>query len=262
MTEQSQASSTGQSLGRFLRGFVRLVLFALVVALVTVGIYFAVPYIYRYTTLPVQNNRAVIDNLRRTQQQLQDDLSGQLADQRERIAQLESDLAAEREARSELQAELARQAEIVSAQTDLEARLETQGQAITALEQSVDALDTFLTDLDSTVVNVEQALESPERGVARLQRQVLILQMSQAALKARLHLSENNPGQARLVLENVNQDLQQLAALTPSEKREDLSQIREQLAAVVTAIEEQPFIATQELEILSQLLQQFSTDEE
>ncbi|HEX9925269.1 MAG TPA: hypothetical protein VGD99_21615 [Anaerolineae bacterium] len=256
MTNQTQSRASG--IGRFLGGLLRLVLFAVVVALVTGAVYLATPYVYRYTMLPVQNNRAVIETLRQNQAQLQEDVSQQLAEQRERIAQLEADLAAEREARSELENQLARQGETLAAQAELTAEQQAQGQAIAGLEESIDALDLFLNDLDTTVAQVEQDLNSPDRGVARLQAQTLVLQMQQAVLKSWLHLTENNAGQAQQALEQTQQALETLNEVTPSEDQGELAEIEAQLEAVSVAIEEQPFIAIQELEILWQMLQEFS----
>ncbi len=260
MTNQTQPTppTAWQSFGRFLLGLTRLILFALVVALVIGAIYLSAPYAYRYILLPVQNNRAVIEHLRRTQAQLRDDLNKQLAAQQERIAQLETALAAEREIRSELENKLAQQAEAMSALVEIEANFQVQGQTIAALEESMDALDLFLDDLESTVARVEQDITVPDSRVAGLQTQTLVLQMNQAILKARLHLVENNAGQAQLALEQVEQALEQLKSLDSPAKGEELAKIQTQLEAVATAIEEQPFIAIQELEILWQLLQEFS----
>jgi len=277
MTEQTNPpSSFWQGFGRFMRRLVRLALFALVVAVVVVAIYYAIPYVYSYTVLPVQNNRVLIDHVRRSQAQLQEDVTSQLADQRERMAQLEADLAAEREARSQLDSMLAQQAEAISAQataqselettlqmqgqdsmvqTELATRFDSQAESITALEETVAAFDTSLAALNSAVADLEQAVTSPNDELVVLQQQILVLQASQALLKARLHLSENNPGQAQLVLEGVEQTLEQLAGLIPSEREADLSEIQSQLQTVVIAIDEQPFIAVQEIEILWELLQ-------
>jgi chromosome segregation ATPase len=274
MTEQIQPSPTfEQRVGRFLRGLVRLVLFGLIVAVVVVAIYYATPYIYSYALLPAQNNRLMLDELQQTQNQMQQDLT----DYGERIGQLETQLAAEREARSELESKLTQQAQTISAQATVQAeleanlvaeqataqgelaeRLKAQDQTITTLEQSVDALDASLTDLDTAVAKVEEAINTPETEVVNLQQQTLILQISQAALKARLHLIENNPGQAQQSLEGAASALDRLEALIPPEKEKDLAEIQAQLQTVITAIEEQPFIATQELEILWELLQRFS----
>jgi chromosome segregation ATPase len=275
MTEQSNNSNFWQGFGRFMRGLVRLVLFGLLVAIVVVALYYAIPYAYSYMVQPVQNNRVVIDHLRRTQAQVED----QLADQRERIAQLEADLAAEREARSQLESLLSQQSEALSAQAtvqaELETGLETQGQetltqvefeerfdapteAIVVLEQRVDTLDASLAELNTTVTDMEQAATTPDRDIESLQQQALIGQAAQVVLKARVHLSENNPGQAQLALERAEVNLEELASLIPSEKEEELTEIQTQLETVITAVAEQPFIAIQELEILWELLQRFA----
>jgi chromosome segregation ATPase len=240
---------------RFLGGCLRLLLFALTIAAVTAAIYYVTPYIYRYVVTPVQNNQLAIAQLRQAQARLQDDVEGRLTDQRQRITQLETDLAAERETRSELENRLTQQEEISSAQAvtqaELEARLEAQEQAVAALEQSLD-------DLDAAMAEVERSMAIPEVEVAKLQRRTLLLQMQQATLKARLHLLENNAGQAQLALKGSRQSLRRLKSLVPPTERETVAEIQEQLETVITAIEEQPFTAVQELEILWQLLQAFS----
>jgi chromosome segregation ATPase len=253
MAEQSQQtrSTFWQGFGRFLGSLIRLLLFIIVIALVTGAIYFAIPYVYRYTILPVQNNRVVIEQLRRSQTELRDEFSGQLAEQRERIAQLEAELVAERETHSELETRLTRQEEATSTQADLNEQIGTQGQAITGLEEGVAQLRTSLDD-------IEQIVASPENQLTALQRQVLILQMNQAILKTQLHLVENNPGQAQDTLEDVGRALARLEAIAPASKQAEMEEFAAQLDEVSTAIEEQPFIALQELEILWQLAQNLS----
>ena len=165
--------------------------------------------------------------------------------------------AAQATAQAEFTADFAAEDQ-AAARAELEKRLESQGQTLATLEQSVDALDAFVSDLDKTVAKVEQAVTTPEAEVVNLQQQALLLQASQATLKARLHLIENNPGQAQQSLERVDSALGRLEPLIPPEKEENLAEIQTQLQTTMTAIEEQPFIATQELEILWELLQRFS----
>jgi chromosome segregation ATPase len=283
MTEELQNNSSGfrHGFGRFMRGLAKLLLFVLIVALVVVAIYYAVPYVYSYMVLPAQNNRVVIDQIQDTQEQMQETFTGQLAEQSERIAQLETDLAAEREVRSELETLLDQQVETIQAQataisalqtsaetqaegaavqTELAGELQTQGQSLSALEEEIEAVDASVAELDRMMDRVLEIVTDSNPEVVSLQRQTLALQGSQAVLKARLHLSENNPGQALDSLEQIVTVLEQLADVIPPEQEDKLAEIEVQLEAVTTAIEEQPFIATQELEILWQLLQNFSED--
>jgi hypothetical protein len=81
--------------------------------------------------------------------------------------------------------------------------------------------------------------------------------MEQIVLKARLHLLENNPGQAQLTLEEARPHLQRLSIVAPSAQDEALAELEGQFDTTITAIEDQPFIALQELEILWQLLGRF-----
>lgn len=253
MAEQSQQtqSTLWQGFWRFLGRSIRLLLFIIVIALVTGAIYFATPYVYRYTVLPVQNNRVVIEQLRRSQTELRDEFSGKLTEQRERIAQLEAELATDRETRSELETRLARQEEAASSQVELNKQIETQAQAITGLEEGVAQLRTSLDD-------IEQIVASPENQLTALQRQALILQLNQVILKTRLHLMENNAGQAQSTLEGAGQVLARLEAIAPTAKQAKMDDFTAQLDEVTTAIKEQPFIALQELEILWQLAQDLS----
>lgn len=261
MTEEKSPSG----FRRFMRGFLRLVLFGLVIALIVVAIYYAVPIAYNYLVLPAQNNRVVIDHLRRAETQVQKDMSNQ----QEQITELESSLAAEREARSQVESQLAQQAEtivaqatamaqlgvdaqalVVAGQSDLETRLNEQEETLTGLEDSVGELETVLDDLAENTT-----------GIVEMQQQAWVLQASQAILKARLHLGENNPGLAQDSLEIVGEALGEFEALIPPEQSGALIAIQEQLETVITAIDEQPFIATQELEILWLLLQRFTLEQ-
>jgi uncharacterized coiled-coil protein SlyX len=250
-----------------MRGFLRLVLFGLIVALIIVAVFYAMPTAYNYLVLPVQNNRVVIDHLRRAETQMQKDMSSQ----QEQMAALESSLTAEREARGELESQLAQQAEtiaaqataiaqlgtdadaqalVVAGQSDLEIRLDEQEDTLIELEDTVGELETVLGDLEENTL-----------AMGETQQQARVLQASQAIIKARLHLGENNPGLAQDSLEIVGEVLEELEILILPEQAEGLTAIQEQLETVVTAIDEQPFIATQELEILWLLLQQFTLEE-
>ncbi len=233
----------------------RLVVFGLLVAAITALIYYATPYIYRYLVVPVQNNRLAIEQLQNSQSRFQGDLESRLADQSQRIAQLEADLAANREARSELENVLIQHEEMLSTQgatqVELKADLEAQGQALVTLEQD-------LGTLDSAIAEVEQSIAVPEAEITTLQRRTSLVEMQQATLKARLHLSDNDAGQAQLALEDARQSLRRLRSVVPSGERTALAEIEEQLDTVTTAIQEQPFTAVQELEIMWQLLQEFS----
>ena len=250
---QSTSPSFWRSFGRFLRGSLRLLLFAIVVALVTGAIFLAIPYAYRYMILPVQNNRVVIDHVQRTQTQLQKDFIQQTSAQQQRLAQLEADLAAERETRSELESRLAVQAETVTAQATAQAglieSLEQQNQSIATLGEKLDTLT-------GNVTGVEQRLSTPDDGLSQLRQQTLLLQLRQTVLIARLHLTENNAGQAQTVLAGAGPALDQLAEVAANQS-EAVTELQDQLERVETAIEERPFTALQELDILAQLLQAF-----
>jgi len=263
MTEEKSPSG----FRRFMRGFFRLALFGLIVALIIVVIYYAVPIAYKYMALPVQNDRVAIDRLQRVETQMQQDM----ASQQEKIANLESSLVTERETRSQMELQLAQQAETIAAQataiaqlgtdadvqamvvgdqSDLEARLNDQEERLTGLEDSIDKLETVLHDLGETPTVMTE-----------MRQQGWVLQASQAILKARLHLGENNPGLAQDSLQVVGKALDELEPLILPEQSEALTAIREQLETVVTAIDEQPFVATQELEILWSMLQRLTLQE-
>lgn len=254
-TSSTPSRPTGfwPGLGRFLRGTLRLLLFALVVALVTGGLYLGLPYLYRAMILPVQNNRVVIDHVQRTQTQLQKDFIQQSAAQQQRLAQLEADLATERESRSELESRLAAQTETVAAQAtaqaDLAARLAEQSQSLAALSENLETLS-------GDVTGVEDRLATPDDALSQVRQQTLLLQLGQAVLIARLHLVENNAGQAQTALAEVGPSLDQLAELS-GDPSEAVSELQDQLERVETAIEERPFTTLQELDILAQLLQAF-----
>lgn len=244
-----------------MRALLRLVLFALVVALITAAIYLAVPYVYRYTMLPVQNNRVLLEHLQRTQAQLRDDVTGQLNAQRERIARLETGLADEQEARSELESRLAQHDEALAAQVDMNARLEAlenRPDLRPELEAELEAQDEAIAELDERLAGLEEAVTRPEAGLNRLQQEILLLQMSQFVLKARIHLADNNPGQAQSELTQAQRLLRRLGQMAPPNRQDELDGIQAQLDEVAAAIEDRPFTALQELEILWQLLQEFS----
>lgn len=261
MTQQTQTSSRS---ARFAVAFFRLLLFAVIVAIITAAIYLAAPYIYQTLILPVQNTQVAVERLQRAQTQLAEELRQEMTGQEARVTQLESDMVVERGLRSELEAYFVQQTQTISGQTtrqdELAGQLDQQVETFANLEQRLNTLETGLADLDTSLAEVEQAVESPEAAVESLRRQLLLLQAGQGVLKTRLHLTENNAGQAQTTLEEVRAQIEQLRNLTSPGQRGDIAEIEAQLETVTTAIEEQPFIALQELEILWELLQAYQSE--
>ncbi|MFQ5613922.1 MAG: hypothetical protein ACE5H9_17510 [Anaerolineae bacterium] len=256
MSEQPTPSSG--RFARFVRGFWRLTLFGLLVAVITGLLYFGAPLVYRSFVSPIQNNRLAISQLQRTQGDLSEVVTGQLEGHRQRLTQLETGLAAERETRSELEAALAEQADLISAQATAQAeladRVEAQSQAIAALEQGLATVESNVSALEASLVE----MAAPDVALSRAQGQIRLVQAQQAVLKTRLHLLENNAGQAQLALAQADNALADLRPLLPSGGRETLDDIQAQLGEVAAAIEERPFIAAQEVEILWELLQELA----
>jgi len=270
MTEQPNTSGNTflQSLGRFLRFLVRLLLVFVIGALIGVGLYYGVPWLYRRLVLPVQENRARIAVLEDRAGQQQERITENHRALQDRMAELETNLV-------ELQEEVAGQGqgqqaleeqsqELARRIAEVESDLEGQKEDIAAVESDLEDTASALSDevgvvqqqLEDTRAELNQQIEGTEGRVSELETwvdtltgQLALLQTAQDLLKVRLLLLEENTGAARETVDLAVAHLDRASELMPSQA-ETLGDLRERVLTLDELIVQGSFRVRPSLEAL------------
>jgi chromosome segregation ATPase len=248
----------GRSVARFLAVLLRLIFVVIIAVLIGVGIYYGVPWVYWQLVIPVQESAARIEMLQGDLENTRADWNTDLTEQGQRISALEGDLAVQGERIAALEANMGRMDELLTAQGETLGELQIAlGSAEEATGQLGGDVEALYSELDT--LRVEMA--DPNRAIAVFERRLILLQAWGEILKARLHLLEDNAGNARQALALARANLERVIVLSPESEAEALISIRERLDAADTAIEERPFVAINELEIVWRDLDTFITAE-
>jgi chromosome segregation ATPase len=248
----------GRASARFLTVLLRLIFVVVLAVLIGVGIYYSVPWIYWRFVVPVQDSAARVQILQRDLENTRADWNTDLTEQGQRISALESDLATQRERIAALEADMGRMDEILTAQEETLIELQSTLDGVEeATGQLGDDVEVLYSELDTLRVEVAE----PNRVAAAFERRLILLQAWGEILKARMHLLEDNAGNARQALALARANLERVIVLSPEPEAEALIAIQERLDAADTAIEERPFVAINELEIIWRDLDTFITSE-
>lgn len=237
----------GRFIARFLAVLLRLIFVVVLAVLIGVGVYYGVPWVYRRFVVPVQETAARVEMLQRDLESTRADWNNALAEQGQRVSALESDLAAQKERIAALEADTRRMDEALAAQGETLSEL---GTALDNAEEVAGRLGGDVEALYDELDTLRGEVTDPNRAAAAFERRLILLQAWGEILKARLHLLEDNAGNARQALALARANLERVIALSPEPEAETLSAIRERLDAADTAIEARPFVAINELEII------------
>jgi len=237
----------GQAIARLLAVLLRLIFVVVIAIFIGVGVYYGVPWVYWRLVVPVQESAARVEMLQRDLENTRTDWNSALTGQGQRISALESDLATQKERIAALEADVKRMDEVLIAQektlNELQTTLDSTEKTTGRLGGDVEALYGGLDTLRGEVAD-------PNRVAAAFERRLVLLQAWGEILKARLHLLEDNAGNARQTLALARANLERVIVLSPEPEAETLIAIQERLDAADTAIEERPFVAINELEII------------
>ncbi len=258
MNEKTQQPGCWSRLGRAIAVLLRLIFVVVLAILIGVGIYYGVPWVYWRLVIPVQDSAARIEMLQRDLENTRADWNTDLTEQGQRISALESDLATQKERIATLEADIERMDEIMTAQGETLNVLQT---ALDGAEETTGQLGDDVEALYGELDTLRVEIADPNRVVAAFERRLILLQAWGEILKARLHLLEDNAGNARQALALARANLERVILLSPEPEAEALIAIRERLDAADTAIEERPFVAINELEIIWRDLDTFITSE-
>jgi len=285
MTEErgSSGSPFVRGVGNVLRFLLRLVFVLVIGALIGLGLFYGVPWVYRRVAWPVQENSAriaileeqvaknsenIFDHRRALQRrivdletevaELQEEVAVQVQDQEElaeqgqqlvqRITTLEDDLKTGLETQQQDMEQL--RSDVSSETSDLEREVEGIREEVEGVREQ---LETAREELDQQIEMSEEGLRDLEEALdetaAALEARLSLLQTAQDLLKVRLLLVEENPGAARDTLELAIAHLDRASELIPSQ-REVLDDLRERMLTVDGLIAESSFRTRPTLEAL------------
>jgi len=231
-------SSFWRTLGNVLKVVLQLTLIAIFMGAIAVALYLAIPWLYRETIVPVQNNTANIEDLDRRLEvvasqaaEQSGDLQGRNAELEGEVVQLQETLAVQERLLATAAAELATVvpvAEALMETTDAQAadlaslerslaravrELESQAEDLEAETERVAELEQDLAALGTSVTDQTDGLSVRTDG---LLSRLALLQAAQDMVRVQLLLAEENPGLAQDSLTYVIDHLMRAAALDPA----------------------------------------------
>ena len=242
-TPQPSGSPVLRAIEGLFRFLIRFLFVLIVGAVVGLGLYFGVPWVYRSLVQPVQQNTARLAALEGRIAQEQARLQDENLALQERISALEAEMTA-------LGEQSAVQTQDIGGAVEQIQQLEGR---ITQAEEDVEAQRTATENvhskLDSAITDLGEQTEQAVGQAAGLEGQLALLQTAQDLLKVRLLLLEENFRSAQDTLALAMDHLEQAAALMP-EQAETLLEMQERMAGLAQLIEERSFRVEPELEAL------------
>ena len=228
-TPQPSGSAFGRAVGGFFRFLVRFLFVLVVGALIGLGLFYAVPGVFRALVQPVQRNTARLAALEQR-------VTKELIPLREGSAVQAQDIAGTAEQIQELGGRVAQaEQDLVAQHTDLAAQQE--------------AAEATRSELGSAVDDLEEQAGQTAAKAEELEGRLALLQTAQDLLKVRLMLVEENPRGARDTLLLATAHLEQAIPLMP-EQAETLSALQGRMVGLEALIAEGSFRVGPELESL------------
>ena len=178
------------ALQAFLRGLVRLLVIAMLIGLLGVAFYYALPLAYRELVLPVRETSARLDALTTQINSDRTSMSEQLKAVQTRLNDLETASAAEGAKSADIQGGVNNlRSDLVALQTSL-SRLDQ-------LEKDLKALDSRQGQTTQQLATLEQSLRAPGGKIDSLRRDVETLKAMNLLTRAEVNLAQNNFGLSR-----------------------------------------------------------------
>ena len=122
---------------------------------------------------------------------------------------------------------------------------------INAQQNEIDRLGGQINDLDAEISKLEtenQALVEEQIG---FQLQIALLKTRSDVISAQVELYQENPAQARLVLDSASQNLTTVESLLPDDLKDVVSPLQNRLELAMGEIEDDPETAIADLAILA-----------
>jgi hypothetical protein len=215
--------SFGERVGRFFRFILRLVFLLIVLAALSLALYFALPLFYETFVRPVEQNTSQVRELQSWREQ---------ADQQ--WIELQPRLEAIETAQNEYDQSL----------TDLDQRVVDIESEITARTESLEALERLQAELEAQSQEVS----------AELERQINLLKSMELLSRARLSLYQSNFGLARDDVRIARDLLVTVREDAPEELAEQLDAVVQRLDLTLSNLPNFPVAASDDLDIAWQIL--------
>lgn len=247
-TEQTR---TRGGIGRFFAVLLRLTFVVIMAIILGVAAYWGIPRLYTNVITPIQNNISRVDTLEQRVTLLEEQTSQQNEELLDRIGSIELGIDALREELASLEGRI----------TALEEQAQAQQEALQQLQENLTAqtetTEADLQTLDERVSTLEEAqrdlaarMAAPEAAIPSFERQLWLMTAWQQLLKARVHLLEENIGDARVAMRAARDALILVLSKSPEGEAETVQGLIERLDAIQADIESRPFLAAQRLDAL------------
>ena len=235
------------ALQAFLRGLVRLLVIAMLIGLLGVAFYYALPLAYRELVLPVRETSARLDALTTQINSDRTSMSEQLKAVQTRLNDLETASAAEGAKSADIQGGVNNlRSDLVALQTSL-SRLDQ-------LEKDLKALDSRQGQTTQQLATMEQSLRAPGGKIDSLRRDVETLKAMNLLTRAEVNLAQNNFGLAKNDVLAARDVLLSMRSSLPEADQANVATWIARLDLALGNLPAFPLIAANDLETAYQLL--------
>ena len=215
--------SFGERVGRFFRFLLRLAALLVILTIISVALYYALPWLYQKYITPVEQN------------------SVQVKDLQSRLEQTEQELA-------ELQNRLA----------DMEASQNQNSQSLRELDKRVGDIETEIGARTQSLAALEQMQselqEQSEAASADFERQIKLLKAMELLSRARLFMYQSNFGLTRQDVQMAHDLLADVRTDAPASLADDLEAVLLRLEMTLSNLPNFPVVASDDLDIAWQIL--------
>jgi hypothetical protein len=218
-----EGPSFGERVGRFFRFLLRLVLLLFFLALLSIALYLALPWLYERFLRPVEQNTVDVRELQSQQEQTQ----GQLADLQTKLETIESV-----------------QNQHDQSLTEMDQRVIDIEQEITARTESLNTLERMLSDIQA----------QNESASVELEREIQLLKAMELLSRARLFMYESNFGLAKQDVQIARNLIAEVQPIALSTQAADLKAVVLRLDMALSNLPDFPVAASDDLDIAWQIL--------
>ena len=217
------APPLGERVRRFFSFLIRLFALLIILAVISLGLYYALPLLYQRYIVPVEQNTAGVTDLQSRQQQTEQELS----DLQTRLGTLET------------------------VQNEHDQTLTELDQRLGEIETEIDARSESLAALERIQSEIQ---EENEEASAELERQVNLLKSMELLSRARLFMYQSNFGLAEQDVQIARDVLSTVQEDAPEALAEDLETVLLHLDLALSNLPNFPVAASDDLDIAWQIL--------
>ena len=138
---------------------------------------------------------------------------------------------------------------------DLESEINTQQNEIDRLGVQIQNLETEISNLETEISNLETKNQELNDKLVEEQSkyylQITLLKTRSDVISAQVAIYQENPAQARLLLDSARQNLNTVGSLLPDDLKDVVSPLQNRLELAVGEIEDDPETAISDLAILA-----------